>query len=161
MPATVALRDSRLDCGSGDQDSIPGIPLPCVGPLMARRLRTSSDDPVPMFGWLGTLKTPSCLWRWVPGSRSKFENWTTVPSLYSWNIAECNVKPQPTNHRVTCACKILACQSFNYQLVTRAAHKFSTCAHQLFNLRVQYCNLCSQVTDANCAIIIMHALRLY
>ena len=42
------------------------------------------------------LKTPSCPWRWVPSSRSKFGNWTTVPSLYSWNIAECDVKPQPT-----------------------------------------------------------------
>ena len=43
-------RGSGLDCGSGDQDSIPDIPLPCVGPLMARRLKTSSDDPVPVFG---------------------------------------------------------------------------------------------------------------
>ena len=33
---------------------------------------------------------------WVPGSRSKFGNWTSVPSLYSWNIAECDVKPQTT-----------------------------------------------------------------
>ena len=30
-------------------------------------------------------------------SRSRFENWTTVLSLYSWNITECDVKPQPTN----------------------------------------------------------------
>ena len=29
-------------------------------------------------------KDPSCPWRWVTGSRSKVENWTTVPSLYSW-----------------------------------------------------------------------------
>ena len=55
-------------------------------------------------GRLDTLNTPSCPWRWVPGtwhwvpgSRSKFGNWTTVPSLYSWNIAECDIKPQPTN----------------------------------------------------------------
>ena len=34
---------------------------------------------------------------WVPGSRSKFGNWTSVPSLYSWNIAECDVKPQSTH----------------------------------------------------------------
>ena len=33
---------------------------------------------------------------WVPGSRTKFENWTSVPSLYIWNIAECDVKPQQT-----------------------------------------------------------------
>ena len=51
----------------------------------------------PCRGRLGTLKTPSCPWRWVPGSRSKFENWTTVQSLYSWYNAECGVKPQPTN----------------------------------------------------------------
>ena len=48
---------------------------------------------------LGMLKTPSCQWRWVPGNRSKFGNWTTVPSLYSWNIAECDVKPQPINQQ--------------------------------------------------------------
>ena len=47
-------------------------------------------------GKLGTLKTPSCPWHRVPSSRSKFGNWTTVPSLYSWNIALCDVKPQPT-----------------------------------------------------------------
>ena len=50
----------------------------------------------PCRGMLGTLKTPSCPWRWVPGSRSKFGNWTSVPSLYSWNIAEFDVKPQST-----------------------------------------------------------------
>ena len=51
----------------------------------------------PCWGRLSMLKSPSCQWRWVPGSRSKFGNWPTVPSLYSWNIAECDVKPQPTN----------------------------------------------------------------
>ena len=35
-----------------------------------RRLLTSR---CPCRGRLGTLKTPSCPWRWVPGSRSKFE----------------------------------------------------------------------------------------
>ena len=50
----------------------------------------------PCRGRLGTLKTPSCPWRWVPSSRSKFGNWTSVPSLYNWNIAECDVKPQST-----------------------------------------------------------------
>ena len=98
---------SGLGCGSGDQDSIPGLLSLRVGPLMARRLKTSSDDLVPACGWLGMLKTPSWPWRWVPGSRSKFENWTTVPSLYSWYRAECNVKSQPTNDRLTCACKML------------------------------------------------------
>ena len=46
---------------------------------------------------IDTLKTPSCPWSLVPGSRFKFGNWTTVPSLHSWNITECDVKPQPTN----------------------------------------------------------------
>ena len=59
-----------------------------------RCLRTSR---CPCRGRLGTLKTPSC--PWVPGSRSKFGNWTSVPSLYSWNIAKCDVKPQSTNYQ--------------------------------------------------------------
>ena len=86
-----------LDCRAGDPGSIPSIPSPRVGPLMAIGLKTSSDIPVLCRGRLGKLKTPSCLWHLVPGSRSKFGNWTTVPSLYSWNITECDVKPQPTN----------------------------------------------------------------
>ena len=94
-------RGSGLDCGAGNAGLIPGIPSLCVGLLMARRLKTSSDVK-DVFGCpgarLGTLKTPSCLWYWVPGSRSKFSNWTTVPSLYSGNIADWKVKPQPTNH---------------------------------------------------------------
>ena len=36
---------------------------------------------------------------WVPGSRTKFETWTSVPSLYSWNIAECDVKAQQTKNQ--------------------------------------------------------------
>ena len=52
----------------------------------------------PCLGRLSTLQTASCPWHWVPGSRSKFGNWTTVLSLYSWNIAECDIKQQPTNH---------------------------------------------------------------
>ena len=40
-----------------------------------RRLRTSW---YPCRGRLGTLKTPSCTGRLVPGSRSKFGNWTSV-----------------------------------------------------------------------------------
>ena len=57
-----------------------------------RRLRTSR---CPCRGRLGTLD-PYLPMAWVPGSRSKFGNWTSVPSLYSWNIAECDVKPQST-----------------------------------------------------------------
>ena len=34
--------------GSEDPGSIPGIPSPFVGPLMERRLKTSSDVPVSM-----------------------------------------------------------------------------------------------------------------
>ena len=55
----------------------------------------------PCRGRLGTLKTPSCPSRWVPGSRSKCVNWTSVPSLYSWNIAECDVKPQSSTTTTT------------------------------------------------------------
>ena len=61
-----------------------------------RRHRTSR---CPCRGRLGTLKTPSYPWRWVPGSRSTFGIWRTVLSLYSWNIVYCDVKPQPTNQR--------------------------------------------------------------
>ena len=38
---------------------------------------------------------------WVPGRRSIFGNWTSVPSLYSWNVAECDVKPQSTTKKKT------------------------------------------------------------
>ena len=44
------LRGSVLDCWSEDLGSIPGLPSPRVGLLMARRLHTSSDIPVPMSG---------------------------------------------------------------------------------------------------------------
>ena len=43
-------RGSGLDCGSEDPGSIPGLTSPPVGPLMARRLKTSSDVPVPVSG---------------------------------------------------------------------------------------------------------------
>ena len=36
-------RDSGLDSVSGDPGSIPGTPSTRVGPLMAKRLKTSSD----------------------------------------------------------------------------------------------------------------------
>ena len=58
-----------------------------------RRLRTYR---CPCRGRLGTLKTPSCPWRGCPAAGPKFGNWTSVMSLYSWNIAECDVKPQST-----------------------------------------------------------------
>ena len=90
-------RGSWLDCGSIDLGSIPGIPSPHVGPLMAVGKRHLLTSRCPCPGRLSMLKTPSCPWRWVPGSRSIFGNWTTVPSLYSWNIAECDVKSPRTN----------------------------------------------------------------
>ena len=43
-------RGSGLDCGSEDPGSIPGIPSPHVGPLMAGRLKTSFDVPLPVSG---------------------------------------------------------------------------------------------------------------
>ena len=58
-----------------------------------RRLRTSR---CPCRGRLGTLKTPSCPWRGCPAAGQNLENWTSVPLLYSWNIAECDVKPHST-----------------------------------------------------------------
>ena len=92
-------RGSGLDCGSGDLVLIPGTPSPRLGPLMVRRLKTSWDARCPCRDRLCTLKTPNWPWRWVPGSRSEFGNWKTVPSLYSWNFAECDVKPQPTDQK--------------------------------------------------------------
>ena len=67
-----------------------------------RHLRTSR---CPCRGRLSRLKTPSCPWHWVPSSRSKFGNRTFVPSLYSWNIAECDVKPQSTTTTID-ACRL-------------------------------------------------------
>ena len=50
-------RGSGLDCWSDDPGSIPGMPSPCVGPLMARMLKTSLDVLMSVSGRLGTLKT--------------------------------------------------------------------------------------------------------
>ena len=46
-----SCRVRRLDCGLGDLGSIPDLPSPCVGPLMARRLSMSSDVLVPVSGY--------------------------------------------------------------------------------------------------------------
>ena len=54
---------------------------------------------------------------WVPGSRSKFGNWTSVPSLYSWNIAECDVKPQSTQLKWPYAVTSFTDQTWLHQLV--------------------------------------------
>ena len=43
-------RGSRLDCGWADPGLNPGLPSPQVGPLMARRLKMSSDVLVPVSG---------------------------------------------------------------------------------------------------------------
>ena len=65
----------------------------------------------------------------MPGSRSKFGNWTTVPSLYSWNIAECDVKPQATN------------QAYNFVLLYYRSKVSSIClnfcgSYACFELRI-------------------------
>ena len=73
------------------------------------------------WGRLGTLKTRSCPWRYVPGSRSKFRNWTTVLSLYSWNIAEYDVKPQPTSHVFFLPVQILVITSSQKIFVTETS----------------------------------------
>ena len=62
------------------------------------RIRTSR---CPCRDSICTLKTSSYPCHIVPGSRSKFGIWTTVLSLYSCNIAKCDVKPQPTNQLET------------------------------------------------------------
>ena len=143
-------RGSGLDFGSEEPCSILGLPSPRVGPLMARRLKTSSDVRCPCRGRLGTLKTPSCPWRWVPG-RSKFGNWTTVPSLYSRNIAECDFKPQPTNQqKVTRLYRSTPCQNLP-RGCTSTSHSvclFSDwegkgpCAIVPFNLKMAHKSLC-------------------
>ena len=51
-------RGSGLDFGSEDPGAIPGLPSPRVGPLMARRLKTSSDVLVPVSGWARHAKDP-------------------------------------------------------------------------------------------------------
>ena len=48
---------------------------------------------------------------WVPSSMSEFGNWTTVPSLYSWNVAECVLKLQLTKPILTF--KLTEHHSFN------------------------------------------------
>ena len=47
---TLWRRGNGLDCGSEDPGLIPGLPSQPVGLLMARRLKTSSDVPVPVSG---------------------------------------------------------------------------------------------------------------
>ena len=41
---------SGLDCGSEDPGSIPGIPSPRVGPLMARRFKDVCGRPGALVG---------------------------------------------------------------------------------------------------------------
>ena len=53
-------RGSELDFGSEDPGSIPCLPSPRVGPLMAKEVK-------------GTLKTPSCPWRGCPAAGQNLE----------------------------------------------------------------------------------------
>ena len=63
-----------------------------------------SNNRALIFGMYDTcdksfLSLPCGAWLWPwPSSRlfSNFGNWTSVPSLYSWNIGECDVKPKST-----------------------------------------------------------------
>ena len=57
-----------------------------------KRLRTSR---CPCRCRLGTLKTPSCPWRGCPAAGQNLET-GHLSRHYSWNIAECDVKPQST-----------------------------------------------------------------
>ena len=77
-------RGSGLDCGSEDPGLIPGLPSTRVGPLMARRLKTSSDVPMLVSGKARHAKNPLAAHGVVcPAAGQYLENWTTVPSLYS------------------------------------------------------------------------------
>ena len=51
---------------------------------------------ITIFTILPTLRPLAAHGVWCPAAGQNLENWTTVPSLYSWNIAECDVKPQTT-----------------------------------------------------------------
>ena len=91
-------KGNGLDCGLDDPGRFPAYPHRLRALWWQGGERHPRTSRRPCRGRLGTLKTPSCQCRWVPGSRLKFGNWTTVPSLYSCNIAECEVNHnQPTN----------------------------------------------------------------
>ena len=75
------VRESGLDCGSVDTNSIPGVPSPCVGSLLARKLVISSNVPGLCRGRLGHVKEPYLPMTWMPDTRSKLGNRTTVASL--------------------------------------------------------------------------------
>ena len=82
----VALRGGvHVDVAGSTVDRKTRVRFPAyphrVWALMARRLKTSSDVPVPVSGRLGTLKTPSYPWRWVPGSWSKFVKLDNCPGV--------------------------------------------------------------------------------
>ena len=89
-------RGSGLDFGLEDPVRFPTYPHR-VWALWwqggKRRLRTSH---CPCCGRLGTLKTPSCPWCGCPAACQNLKT-GHVSSLYSWNIAECDVKPQSTS----------------------------------------------------------------
>ena len=119
-----------------------------------RRLRTSR---CPCRGRLGMLKAPSFPWRWVPGSRSKFENWTSVPSLYSWNIAECDVKPQSTTTTTKRGLfsKSDICVLLN-ELLFLGVRRWDIWTRKEFHL-VEYChsNWTSQISRKSLRIILL------
>ena len=62
------LRGSGLDWISGLDSR-----LTACGPSDGKEVKDVFGHPCTQ-GSLGTLKTPSCPWYWVPGSRSKFGN---------------------------------------------------------------------------------------
>ena len=84
-------RGSRLDCGLRDLGLIPSLPSPHGRPV-ARIVNNVFGHPNPCQGRL-------LLATYGVGAPQQVSiwNWTTVSSLYSWNIAECDcteVKPQ-------------------------------------------------------------------
>ena len=70
-----------------------------------RRLRMSR---CPFRGRFGKLKSPSCPWRWMPGSRSKIGKWTSVLSLHSRNIIKSDVNHNQTTHQISLFYRLLS-----------------------------------------------------
>ena len=115
---------------------------------------------MPYRGRLGTLKTLSCPWRWVPDRRSKFwklDNCPLITCIYSWNIAECDVKPQTTIQLKRKSCN----NSMSFKIVVSFWSYFGTSGSildeyilvvTLVPLRTRYC------TTASSALEILHTL---
>ena len=70
-----------------------GIPSLCVGPPIESDAFGRSV-PVQGRGYARYIKDSYLLIALKHDGRTTFRNWTAVPSLYSLNIPECDIKPQ-------------------------------------------------------------------